>query len=103
MKKIKKPKYGKKENLKKLIKKGVDEFNKYKSPEAIASIVDINNEIKIKMSGPFCRSCGFQDYFDDLKIELESSTGLNLDIVGINEVNEESYIVKFALKGGEKL
>jgi hypothetical protein len=26
-----------------------------------------------------------------------------LDIVGINEVNEESYIVKFALKGGEKL
>jgi hypothetical protein len=40
-----------------------------------------------------------------LRIELESSTGINFEIEDVNEESEDSYIVKFVLKGkgGEKL
>jgi len=88
------------------IKKGVEKFNRYRSPEATASIVDIKGDkIEVKVNGPFCRTCGFYDYFDDLRIELESSTGINFEIEDVNEESEDSYIVKFVLKekGGEKL
>lgn len=81
------------------IKQGIEEFNRYRSPEAIASIVEIKgNKIKVRVSGPFCRTCGFQDYFDDLKIEIESNVGADLEIVDTKEEGEESYLVKFAFK-----
>jgi superoxide reductase len=91
------------QNFLEKIKKGVEEFNRYRSPEATASIADIKGDkIEVKVNGPFCRTCGFYDYFDDLRIELESNIGTNLEIANIEEKGEENYIVKFTFKkGGE--
>jgi hypothetical protein len=83
------------QNLIKEIEKAVEEFNEYRSPEAVASIISIkDNEVKIKLSGPFCKTCGVYDYFDDLKIKLESFTGLNFKMEVVSE-NDDSYIIKF--------
>jgi len=54
------------------ITKAIAQFNKYKGSEANAEILEINKDFfRIKFSGHMCFTCGFHDYFDDLKFELE--------------------------------
>lgn len=78
----------------------IDKYNKYHSPEATAKLVKWGkNSFLIEFSGPFCRSCGISDWFDDFKIELEKK-GLKIDVSNIKE-EDESYLVKFSFKRGE--
>lgn len=61
-----------KQSLKKIIEKAVREYNKYRSPEATASIVLVDEKsIKIEFTGSYCVTCGFYDYFDDFRYTLE--------------------------------
>ena len=76
------------------IKRSIEEFNKYRSPEANAELLAANEEeISIRVNGSFCSTCGFYDYFDDLKIFLEEN-GIKVKRIGIEE-KENGGIVKF--------
>ncbi|MEM0456159.1 MAG: hypothetical protein QXE40_04255 [Nitrososphaerota archaeon] len=75
----------------------IEEFNKYRSPEANARLISFDKSIiKIEFTGPFCRTCGFYDYFDDLRIIFEEM-GLKTEITLIEET-EDGAIVDFKLK-----
>lgn len=78
------------------IGKAIEEFNKYRSPEANARLIsrDVKSFI-VEFTGPFCTTCGFYDYFDDLRIILEDSK-LKSEIKEIEET-DEGAIVKFNL------
>jgi len=76
--------------------KAVQEFNKYRSPEALAKLLTTGKDwFKIEFTGPFCRACGFYDYFDDFKIFLEE-IGPKAGILEINETSNGA-VVKFNL------
>ncbi len=84
-------------NLEEKVNKAVKEFNKYRSPEAVAKLNKIKrNEIELKFTGGFCRSCGFYDYFEDFIIFLQE-IGVKSSIKEIKEI-ENGAIVKFSVK-----
>ena len=78
----------------------VEEFNRYRSPEAVAKIVEVDeDQATIEFSGPFCASCGVEDYFDDLRIELEKNIGGKIEIAKIEGGAEAGgYVVTFRKK-----
>lgn len=81
------------------VEKALKEFNRFFSPEATAELLkfDENKSIlRVKFSGSLCRSCGYYDYFDDLKYIL-SSYGINAVVEGIRE-NYGSAIVSYVIK-----
>ena len=58
--------------LKTVLKKAITQYNKYRSPEVTATVLSMNEKLfEIQFIGPFCRTCGFYDYFDDLRVLLE--------------------------------
>jgi len=78
------------------IAKAIEEFNRYRSPEAKARLVSLNKKsFKIEFTGSFCRTCGFHDYFDDFKIFLEELE-LKVEIGKIKEI-DEGAVVEFKL------
>lgn len=84
--------------LRKLVEKAVDEYNKYRAPEAKASIEHLKRgELKVRIEGTFCFTCGFYDYIDDLKIELEDA-GVHVEVREVKEVLEEVEVT-FTVKG----
>lgn len=79
---------------KNLIDSVIEEYNKYHSPEASVKLVKLNKKsIIVKFSGPFCKSCGVYDWFDDFRIELERK-GLKFKIKKYRQKNE-SFLVEF--------
>ncbi|MEM5790732.1 MAG: hypothetical protein QXP77_01645 [Candidatus Aenigmatarchaeota archaeon] len=80
--------------MKEKIKKGIEEFNKLRAPETNAKLISFKNKIlEVKFSGPFCLSCGVNDYFEDLKIFLEEQD-VKAEIISIDEI-EDGFLVKF--------
>lgn len=54
-------------------KEAIERFNKYRSPEANAKIVEIDHKkALVEISGPFCTSCGIFDYFEDIAVEANA-------------------------------
>jgi superoxide reductase len=81
--------------FKEKIEEAIQEFNRYRSPEAKAKLVRIDrNKFKVEFSGTFCNTCGFYDYFDDLKIILEDK-GIKSKVSKIEE-KEGWAIVSFS-------
>ncbi len=79
---------------KKSVLKAIKDYNRIRSPEATASLDKIKkNSVLVRFSGPFCKTCGVQDYFDDFSIEARNEN-LKLAIKNIQHRNE-SYIVEF--------
>jgi len=82
------------ESIKEKVTKGIEQFNKYRSPEAKAKLISLNSKsFKIEFTGSFCRTCGFNDYFDDFKIFLEEFK-LKTKIGEIKEI-DKGAIVEF--------
>lgn len=74
------------------IKEAIQEYNKYRVPEVEARVISFNKEyLKVEFKGSFCHSCGFYDYFDDLKIILEEK-GLKNKIIDIEEIDEGAIV-----------
>ncbi len=72
----------------------IDEFNKYRSPEANATLLAFDGKrITVQFKGHFCKSCGFYDYFDDLKLIFEDK-GLPISNLNVAE-NEDGAVVEF--------
>lgn len=73
-------------------KNAVMKFNMYRSPEATAEIVEVDGEyVLVKMTGPFCRSCGVFDYFEDISVEADA------EVVSYDEV-DDGFLVKYRLR-----
>jgi len=80
------------------IEDGVGRFNKYMSPEAVANLMDTKDgKIKVRLSGPFCRTCGVYDYFDDLKMELEKTLEKPLAIARVDGGDGDSYVITYVM------
>jgi len=52
--------------------KAVDEYNKYRSPEATARIVYFDGErLTVSIEGSYVTTCGLYDWLEDLKYIFE--------------------------------
>lgn len=83
-----------KENIfmKEIIEEAIEEYNKYRVPEAKAKLISFDKEVlKIEFKGSFCYSCGFYDFFDDLKIILEEK-GIKTEITNIEGIDEGAIV-----------
>lgn len=81
-------------STKEKIAKAIEEFNKYRAPEAKAKLISLDEKsFKIEFTGSFCLTCGFYDYFDDYKVFLQE-VGLETEITEIKGI-DEGTIVKF--------
>lgn len=75
----------------------IGEFNKYRSPEATARLVSSEGKsLRVEFTGPFCETCGFQDYFEDFRLILEEK-GLKTKTSEIKET-ESGARVKFEVQ-----
>lgn len=82
------------------IKDAIKQYNYYRSPEAIAKLIEISgNKIKVEFTGTsFCYSCGLYDWFDDLRYELMDFIKRNVEITNIVALDdEEKFIVEFEI------
>jgi superoxide reductase len=85
-----------KQSLRKMVEEAIEEYNKYRSPEATAKLVSMNGKIlRIEFLGPYCRTCGFYDYFEDFVYVLEDfGTKSQIDEV---EETDNGAIVTFVI------
>ncbi len=62
------------------------EFNKWHSPEANAEVAALGpSRLVVELTGPYCETCGFYDYLDDLKLELEGKLRRPLRIASLDK------------------
>jgi len=84
-------------SLEKAVKQAIEEYNRYRSPEAKASLVEMGNrKLTIDFEGSFCRSCGVSDYFEDFIYELKRHAEVEMTIQGSEQIKPEKFRVKFA-------
>lgn len=82
--------------LKEVVLKAIEEYNKFRSPEAKAKLVKISEkEIVLDFEGTFCRTCGVYDYFEDFIYELKKIADVNLKIESFVEHKPEIFRVKY--------
>jgi len=88
--------------LVKLVLRAVEVYNRYRSPEATAKLLKLEEDgFTIEFEGSFCQSCGVQDYFEDFIYELKSlNNNIKAEIQEIDQTNPQSFKVQFMVKGG---
>ncbi|ADL19365.1 hypothetical protein ASAC_0960 [Acidilobus saccharovorans 345-15] len=73
------------DDVKLIVKESIKEYNRYRSPEAIARLVTRKGDTYyVKFDGSYCETCGLYDWIDDLRyVMLEK--GLNVEIEKLKE------------------
>ncbi len=85
--------------LNELLLRAIEVYNKYRSPEATAKLLEIEKDsFVLEFSGPFCQSCGVQDYFEDFIYELGSLVDANIELVDVEQTDMDSYKVRYAFR-----
>ncbi len=80
----------------------IEEYNRYHSPEAIAELEELSGgHLKVRFRGPFCESCGVSEWFEDLAVELRRR-GIAASVEGAKEAGDGSFLVSFAIGGGDR-
>jgi hypothetical protein len=86
-------------NLEEAVLKAVDEYNKYRSPEAKAKLIEIREEeLTIDFEGTFCWTCGVYDYFEDFMYELKELIDLNIEVLSFKEYEPGKFRVRYRFK-----
>lgn len=81
-----------------LIKRAVEEYNRYRAPEVEARVLRFDGEkLTVEFGGSFCYTCGFYDYIDDFVIEL-GDLGIAAKIKEVFEDLPRGVVVVFKLK-----
>lgn len=65
-------------------------YNRMRSPEATASLLEFdedNQSFKVEFSGPFCLSCGVRDWIEDLAYILKEE-GIDAELKDYIEKDE---------------
>lgn len=74
------------------LERAVEEYNRYHSPEAHAELLSAEGAtFQVVFSGPFCRTCGVYDYFEDLQVILKDR-GLETRILEVEETPEGAVV-----------
>jgi hypothetical protein len=74
-------------HLARLVNEAIKIYNKYRSPESTAKLIEIkDNIVTIRFEGSYCETCGLNDWVVDFKYVLE-------DLGASSEILE--------IKGGE--
>tara|TARA_B100001971_G_C17973623_1_gene423691 strand:+ start:58 stop:288 length:231 start_codon:yes stop_codon:yes gene_type:complete len=71
--------------------KAINNYNKYRSPEAVAELISFkDNKVIMKFSGHFRYTCCVNDYFDDFVEECGNK-------IKIKEIKDKKkhYLVEF--------
>lgn len=86
--------------LEEVIRKTVLLYNRYRSPEATAKVVNVTPaEVTIAFSGSFCYSCGVMDYLEDFVHEFKILTDkAKLKIDKTRQVNPRTFEANYKVK-----
>ena len=87
-------------HLNDLVLRAIEVYNKYRSPEATAKLVGIKKDgFIIEFKGPFCQSCGVNDYFEDFIHELEIISGaFSVEVKATEPSGPQSFRVLYGFK-----
>lgn len=84
----------------KILKEGIEEYNKYRSPRATAKLLEFDGkQLKIEFKGTFDTSCCMDEYFLDLVYELEEK-GINVEFLNYN-LKKNKYVAVYEVKDEE--
>jgi hypothetical protein len=88
-------------HLNDLVSIAIEVYNRYRSPEATAKLIGMEKDgFIIEFEGPFCQSCGVNDYFEDFIHELEDmSRSLRVEVKETEPAGPQSFRVRYAVKG----
>jgi hypothetical protein len=76
------------ENLLKRLERGIREYNKYRSPEAIARLAEYKNDkFVVRFEGTFTTTCGNVDWLADLVYVLEDM-GIKTKLVDYRSIGD---------------
>ncbi len=84
-----------------LVEQAINLYNRFRAPEAVAKLVDIHGDrITVKFEGNFCKTCGINDWVEDMKYVLED-LGVDAELVEIREpeLPEDYRVGVFRIKG----
>ncbi len=83
-----------------LVSRTIEVYNRYRSPEATAKLVGIQKDgFIIEFKGPFCQSCGVNDYFEDFIHELDDiSSAFSVEVEATEPAGPQSYRVRYGVK-----
>jgi hypothetical protein len=86
--------------LKDVVLRAIKVYNKYRSPEATATLVGVKNDIFIvDFEGSFCTSCGLRDYFEDLSYEIEDiNEKFHAELTETKPAGQNKFRVSYKLK-----
>ena len=88
------------DELREKVERAIAEFNRYREPEAVARLLSLSeDEIRLEIAGPYCRSCGLADWFDDFTFELQAAGGPKAVFVDYepSDEAEEAYRVTYRI------
>ena len=88
------------DHLKDLVLRAIEVYNKYRSPEATAKLVEVEKDgFIIDFKGSFCMSCGVRDYFEDFIYELETiNKKFKLELAETKPTGPQSFRVRYRIK-----
>ncbi|MFQ5759294.1 MAG: hypothetical protein ACE5IF_06415 [Candidatus Bathyarchaeia archaeon] len=87
------------ESFKEAVDKAIKTYNKYRSPEATAKLVEMKDgELIIDFEGSFCRTCGVSEYFEDFIYELKGLVDVRMEILNFEYQGYEKFRVRYAVK-----
>jgi len=88
------------EALRRKAEEAIAQFNRYRAPEAVAKLVSLGDrEIVLEIAGPYCRSCGLADWFEDFTFELIAAGGPRAEFAAYEPTEEdEAYLVTYRLE-----
>ncbi len=68
--------------MRSLVEKAIKLYNKHRAPEAVAELLSITgNKVIIRFTGSFCRTCGVDNWVEDMVYVMED--------VGLRAILEE--------------
>lgn len=86
-------------SIREIVVRAIDEYNRYRSPEAKAKLVEVSGrEIVLEFEGSFCRSCGVYDYLEDFIYELQRFADLRLKIISFEEYIHDTIRVRYIIE-----
>jgi len=85
--------------MREAIAKAIEKYNRYRSPEAMAKLIEVKgDEFIVDFHGPFCKSCGVYDYFEDFIYELKGLSDIQAEIAGFESTESETIRVRYAMR-----
>ncbi len=96
------------EEVKEIVVKAIELYNRFRSPEAKAKLLSIEgNKAKVLFEGSFCLTCGIRDWVEDLVYVFEQM-GVEAELIAYIEPEDMSefyrigiFIIKGYIEEGE--